>query len=175
MGKDLEPLIIEKLRELYGENLIKPDNMYGNKEYGLEINFDGVLINKDENPVPFEIKTVTKWGKKYYDFNKPMLSQEDGIWLNENVYSPVPLKEDTQISYEAAAEYYGIPVYYYTQLQQQMLALNSSIGYLTILDTDKWNVHIFKIGRQLKCWTELLNKSKIAITKIRAIRAIKNT
>lgn len=169
MGKDLEPLIINKLTEVFN-NLIKPANMYGNKEFGLEVNFDGVIV-EDDTAIPVEIKTVTKWGKKYYNLDKSIKYQEDGIW-KDGIYNPKLLDIDTSISYEEAADYYGIPVYYYTQLQQQMMALNSEKGYLAILDTDKWNVHIFLIRKQLKCWEELLEKSKVAITKIRTIRSL---
>lgn len=172
MGKDLEPLIIQKLQDVFS-NLIKPANMYGNKEHGLEVNFDGVMIDEEHLlGIPVEIKTVTKWGKKYYDLSKAFISQEDGVWQQTNIYTPTLLDQDTQISYEEAAEHYGIPVYYYTQLQQQMMALNSNTGYLAILDTDKWNVHIFFIAKQQKCWDELCEKGKVAITKIRTIRSL---
>ena len=174
MGKDLEPLIIKKLQEVF-TNLIKPANMYGNKEYGLEVNFDGVMIDEEhQQGTPVEIKTVTKWGKKYYDLSKAFMSQEDGVWQPINIYTPSLLGESYPDSYEEAADHYGIPVYYYTQLQQQMMALNSKVGYLAILDTDKWNVHIFFIAKQQKCWDELLQKGKLAITKIRTIRSLHN-
>lgn len=40
-----------------------------------------------------------------------------------------------------------MPVYYLTQVQQQMLALGSTKGYLVVMDVDTWNVNIFTIYR----------------------------
>jgi hypothetical protein len=48
----------------------------------------------------------------------------------------------------AIASTYGVPVYYYTQLQQQMDFLQSQYGILGVMDDDNWEINLFVVPRQ---------------------------
>ena len=101
--------------------------MYMHKDYPfITINFDGVT-GTPKQYIPAEIKVVTMYGEKHYDFSKAMYHEQINRFL--------PLPEDVSDrnwSIENKAAYYGIPPYYYTQLQQQqMLGLNAPFGYLS--------------------------------------------
>lgn len=168
MGKDIEEIILRKLQEVFDHTkecwLDKPVHMYGNFNNHLGINFDAVLVNfVDEHkgvvdrPVPVEIKSVTKYGRKYYDFNKSKVYQKDGEWDERKIEEPLM---NVTTSIKDAADLYGIPVYYYTQLQQQMLALNSDIGLLAAMDVDNWDIHIFVIKKDDLVREQLLKFSE---------------
>lgn len=168
MGKDIEEIILRKLQEAFDHTkecwLDKPVHMYGNFNNHLGINFDAVLVNFVDNnygvidrPVPVEIKSVTKYGRKYYDFNKSTIYQKDGDWKERIPENPIM---NTTTSIKDAADLYGIPVYYYTQIQQQMLALNSDLGLLAAMDVDNWDIHIFVIKKDDLVREQLLKFSE---------------
>lgn len=168
MGKDIEEIILRKLQEVFAHTkecwIDKPVHMYGNFNNHLGINFDAVLVNFVDNnygvverPIPVEIKSVTKYGRKYYDFNKSKVYQKDGEWDERDVKEPIM---NVTTSIKDAADLYGIPVYYYTQLQQQMLALNSNIGLLAAMDVDNWDIHIFVIKKDDLVREQLLKFSE---------------
>ncbi len=180
MGKDLEDIILTKLTELKQFNdtdriLFKPNIMYTKDKYNLSINYDGVLAVTEGDKediflyveegktkyIPTEIKTVSKYGRKYYNYNKAICHQEDGEWqefkevaFTENEIKDLKLNTDLK----QVAEDYGIPVYYLTQVQQQMMGTNSDYGYLAILDVESWDIYIFKIYKNIPCQIKLNNK-----------------
>jgi hypothetical protein len=82
MGKDIEHIVIDKLNqtEEFNGHIIKPVHMYGSYETHLSVNFDGVHIRPYNICIPVEIKAVTKYGRKYYDFNKSWMYQKNGEW-----------------------------------------------------------------------------------------------
>ena len=163
MGKDVEHIILSKLQQYFFLDTIKkPKDMYGNLRNHLGVNFDAVYFDPldIEHPVPFEIKTVTKYGRKYYDFSKSTYYQKDGEWQSQREVSNDESKE-------------AIPIYYYTQLQQQMLFLRSEYGYLAVLDADNWDVHIFKINADHALWEELETKAFKVWNQILISRKIK--
>lgn len=158
-GKDLEPFVIKKAEELLGIKIEKPTVMYGMPFYGLSVNYDGVHQLAPNVFIPIEIKIVTKWGKKYYDFSKStnlespdfnnkMFKLERDIVPYPNVL-PENFEPKSEIFETQLAEYHahisGIPIYYYTQLQQQMLFMQSPFGILIVLDDDEWVMKLFKV------------------------------
>lgn len=141
-GRDLEALIIQKAEKVFNVDIFKPKDMYRFKEYPwLTMNFDGVV--KTENGYyPEEIKVVTLYGQKHYNFNKAYYDELIGM---------LPLPENYTMSeintIETKAMQYGIPPYYYTQLQQEMMALNSDYGLLTVLRDSDWRLFSFFIHK----------------------------
>lgn len=141
-GRDLEPLIIDKTTKFLGTKVFKPKDMYRFKEYPyLTMNFDGVA--EDENGYfPVEIKVVTLYGQKHYNFNKAFFDETQGL---------IPIPENYAMSeintIETKAMQYGIPPYYYTQLQQEMMALNAEYGYLSVLRDSDWRVFTFYVHK----------------------------
>lgn len=139
-GRDLEPLIIQKTEKYFKTDIFKPKDMYRFKNAPwLTMNFDGVA--EDENGYfPCEIKVVTLYGQKHYNFNKAFFDETQGL---------LPLPENYAISeintIETKAMQYGIPPYYYTQLQQEMMALNAPYGWLSVLRDSDWRVYTFYV------------------------------
>lgn len=138
-GRDLEPLIIEKATKALGIDVFKPSDMYRFRDYPwLTMNFDGIF--KEDQYYPCEIKVVTLYGQKHYDFNKAYYDELDGL-------KAIPLNyADSEINtIETKAMQYGIPPYYYTQLQQEMMALNAPYGLLAVLKDSDWRLNVFFI------------------------------
>lgn len=155
-GRELEPLIIYKHSQIMDRRIIKPVDMYRHKEYPhIKFNFDGVLdkmYNEDGSYqyIPDEIKVVTMYGQKHYDRSKATFKESRG-WLD------LPEKISTQnLSIEDKAAYYGIPPYYYTQLQQQIWGLNAPYGFLTVMFETLWEVHSYFVWRDQKVINQLL-------------------
>ena len=48
---------------------------------------------------------------------------------------------------EQKADYFGIPKYYYTQIQQEMMALDANGGFLAVLFEVDWHLQIFYIQK----------------------------
>lgn len=170
MGHDLEPFIIDKMNEVFKDfeemsTIIKPKHMYKDDETGLTVNFDGVVEYKGQ-VVPFEIKTISYWGAKYYNFNMAA----DVIMDPEYIRMMEPSNENVEQNYiedrrldeniKLAAEQTGIPAYYYTQIQQQMYFLDSNIGFLLALNSKTWDYYLFKIERDDNVIEALKESSK---------------
>jgi hypothetical protein len=140
-GVDCEPIIIAKFEQYYKQKTIKPIHMYRFKDYPwLAVNFDGVT-GTSEQYLPAEIKVVTAYGEKHYEPKKALFSELEGFR---------PLPEDPSSrnwSIETKAAYYGIPPYYYTQLQQQIFALNAPFGFLSVLFDKDWRFYSYFIWR----------------------------
>lgn len=146
-GRDLEPIIIEKHSKIVGTRILKPTDMYRHKDYPwVKFNFDGV-IDKIDLPsgkmqyIPDEIKVVTMYGQKHYDPTKAYFRESQGFKTIPENYSI------TNNSIETKAAMYGIPAYYYTQLQQQIFGLNAPFGYLTVMFDTLWEVISFFVWR----------------------------
>jgi predicted phage-related endonuclease len=155
-GRDLEPFIIARYAQILNKHVIKPSDMYRHKDLPwLKFNYDGV-VDKQILPdgryqyIPAEIKVVTQYGIKHYDANK--------AWYRDSIgFMPLPedhSKEHNSIVTKAAA--YGIPPYYYTQLQQQIFGLNAPFGYLTVLFDSLWEVVSFFVYRDDACINTIL-------------------
>ena len=155
-GRELEPLIIHKHSEIMGRRVIKPIDMYRHKDYPyIKFNFDGVIdkvYNEDGTYqyIPDEIKVVTMFGMKHYQPKLATFSEYTG-WRQIP-----PHYEEENVSIEQKAAMYGIPPYYYTQLQQQIFGLKAPYGFLTVLFERDWQVHSFFIWRDQKMINQLI-------------------
>lgn len=146
-GRELEPLIITKMTDLLKKEVFKPVDMYRFKDYPwLKINFDGVvdrvwLNNTMYQYIPSEIKVVTYAGMKHYNRTK--------AWYNEGIgFNPIPERfGDSGNPIQDVAAQYGIPPYYYTQLQQEMMALDAPFGWLGVLFDPTWTLSVWMIWK----------------------------
>lgn len=149
-GKDLEPLIIDKFSKAFQVETIKPPHQYRHKDYTyLTFNFDGVT-NTPEQYIPAEIKVVTYKGEKHYNPTKAIYSDLEGFRALPKDFT------ETNNSIPTKAELYGIPPYYYTQLQQQILGLNAPYGYLSVLFERTWQMYTFFIQRDNQMISQLI-------------------
>ena len=155
-GRDLEPMIIYKHSQIMDRHIIKPINMYRHKEYPhIKFNFDGVLdkLYNDDGTyqyIPDEIKVVTIYGMKHYQFDKAFFREHKGFSIIPPHY------EEENISIEGKAGLYGIPPYYYTQLQQQIFGLNAPYGFLTVLNEKNWEINSFFVWRDQRVINQLI-------------------
>lgn len=164
-GKDLEPLIIKKWSIAADKTIIKPTAQYVHKEFPfLKFNFDGVSYDYDlKQYIPDEIKYVTYKGERHYNPAKEIFNEDDGFFPLPPNYS------NTNNSIQTKAALYGMPPYYYTQLQQQIMGLDAPYGYLSVMFESTWRVHTFfawrdeAVIRQLilqgsEVWNEILRR-----------------
>ena len=161
-GRELEPLIIHKTKQILGRDVIKPIHMYRHKEFPhIKFNFDGVmdkvfLEDGTYQYIPNEIKVVTMYGQKHYDKTKAWFRESKGFQMLPENYS------ELNISIEEKANLYGIPPYYYTQLQQQIFGLDQAngnktpFGYLSVLFDSLWEVFTFFVWRDQKVINQLI-------------------
>lgn len=149
-GKELEPLVVEKFIKAFGMPTIKPIAQYALKDFPyLKINYDGVT-GTPEQYIPVEIKIVTKAGEKHYNCGKALFTERGGMR---------PLSDDVSnydLTILQKAAFYGIPPYYYTQLQQQMLGLKAPYGYLTTLTESTWALTVYFVWRDLSTQSRLI-------------------
>lgn len=158
-GRDYEPLIMDKYAGIIGQKVFKPTDMYRFKSYPwLAMNFDGV-VDKIYLPegkyqyIPAEIKVITAKGERHYDLAK--------AWFHEGIgFGEIP--QDFSLgnnSIQTRAAQYGIPPYYYTQLQQEMMALNAPFGYLTVLLDRSWQVATYFVWQDRLVQASLIAES----------------
>lgn len=142
MGKELEPLVLTKFTLATGINLVKPPYMYRHKEFEyLTMNYDGVAFT--DSIITVEAKIVTKYGEKYY---KKEMALNTDVKVVRNTNNKM---KDHILEMAAKC---GIPAYYYTQVQQQIMGLDSPekespYGYLAVLFIDSWDFKYFYIPR----------------------------
>lgn len=155
-GRDLEPMIIYKHSQIMDRHVIKPIDMYRHKDYPhIKFNFDGVLdkLYNDDGTyqyIPDEIKVVTIYGMKHYQFDKAFFREHKGFGIIPPHY------EEENVNIEGKANMYGIPPYYYTQLQQQIFGLNAPYGFLTVLNEKNWEINSFFVWRDQKVINQLI-------------------
>jgi predicted phage-related endonuclease len=142
-GSDLEPIIMRKFEQVCGleeGRVEKPEGMYGIIGTHLTVNFDGVL-SLPPYTVPVECKYVSAYGGKHYN-----LAKAQGHTLASSIYDLMPLgSEVNNIYLTRRADEAGIPIYYYTQVQQQLLALDAPFGFLAALFDKDWELKVFTI------------------------------
>ena len=136
-GKDLEPIILDNAAQELGIEINKPTAMFEFKEEPiLTLNYDGVA---EENQVliPIEAKLVSKYGEKYYNKDKT---------LEENKEVDMKIEGDSlEAHIKRKALRIGIPAYYYTQVQQEIMGLNAPYGYLAVLFDDSWTFKLYLV------------------------------
>lgn len=168
-GNDLEPLIITKSSEVLECKILKPDDMYRFKDFPyLTMNFDGVAqlpkghkyakYANHHGYVPNEIKVATIKGQRHYNTTVSVYS-EARLYHGIEPWQPdlLPLNEEQLRTWpvEKKAEYYGIPQYYYTQIQQEMMALDAEAGFISALFEVDWQLHIWFIYKDPVVWNAL--------------------
>jgi hypothetical protein len=109
-----------------------------------------------EQYIPNEIKVVTMYGQKHYDKTKAWFRESKGFQMLPENYSKL------NIPIADKASLYGIPPYYYTQLQQQIFGCDNKegaptpFGYLTVLFDNLWEVFTYFIWRDQKVIDQLI-------------------
>lgn len=167
-GNDLEPLIIDKFHKAFNITTLKPTDMYAFREYPfLKMNFDGVAVPKEGPMFPVEIKVVTYYGEKHYDKSKAIYREGEGFF-------PYPINvADRNYSVQTKAAHYGIPPYYYTQIQMEMLALNAEFGLLTVMFDKTWRLCTFYIYRDAAVQNQVILNGFKAWDRVQALRQAK--
>ena len=152
-GADLEPLILQKFEEWSGFETYKPDAMYQIELHPwLTVNFDGI-IQLDKTYIPVEAKYVSPYANKYWIRTKAIKQLHEGF--------PVRCAgRDIKAHILETAEICGIPPYYFTQVQQQLLALQAPFGYLVGLFDKGWEIGVYKIFADTVTQNALLDVSK---------------
>jgi hypothetical protein len=152
-GSDLEPIILDRFARRMDVNVEKPAPMYRIKEHPyLTINFDGVLVMADQ-PIPVEAKFVSSYADKYWDRSKMLSNLFEG---SAKICGGVTMED--HINDEA--KLYGIPPYYYTQVQQQMLGLDAPFGYFATIFDKGWVYGAYKIFKDemVQTWIKSVGK-----------------
>ena len=170
-GNDLEPLIMKKYEYYFGTPTIKPVDMYKFIDYPqMKINFDGVTQTSNGTYFPVEIKVATQWGQKHYNPVKTIFTEQVGIGLTPG-FAPLPEDvSDRNWSIETKAAHYGIPPYYYTQVQVEMLALNANYGHLAVLFDKDWTLNVFHVWRDITVQNDIIIQSFKMWDKVLALR-----
>lgn len=168
-GNDLEPLVIKKATEIIENKVFKPPHMYRFKEYPfLTMNFDGVTDLENKQYVPVEIKVCTYKGEKHY--NKFKAFYDESLPEGEQArLEPEDISENNMTIEERAA-HYGIPPYYFTQLQQEMMALDAPFGFIAVLFESDWYVRIFKAWKDPKTQNAIIINGYKTWQKVEAIK-----
>lgn len=169
-GNDLEPLIISKATEILKTTVFKPPHMYRFKEFPyLTMNFDGVTDLNGKQYIPVEIKVCTFRGEKHYNKFKAFFDES----LVEGAQASLEQEDisEANMSIEERAAHYGIPPYYFTQLQQEMMALNAPFGFLAVLFESDWYVRIYKVYRDPKTQNALIIRGYKLWQKVELIKA----
>ena len=148
MGADLEDFLLHRwanLNKLFvPEDINKPDMQYRFKDFPyLTVNFDGLLHHRR----PVEFKFTSMYAHKHWNWDKG-ISEFDPEYaaklLNlkaQRYGSAASLQEHIKVT----ADMYGIPPYYFTQIQQQIMAMNADYGYLVAMKTVDWTMYTYKI------------------------------
>lgn len=158
-GIDVEPIIINHFEKRFGITVEKPEEMYNIEGTYLNVNYDGIAELEGIGKVPVEVKLMTKYGKKYYDMTKVIA---EGEHILSKLHDPLTLMSpDIKAHIRNSAQVAGIPVYYYTQLQQQMMGLSAAYGFLAVMDDDQWKLKVFTVPADTNVWLELVRLSNI--------------
>lgn len=168
-GNDLEPLIISKATEILDTAVFKPPHMYRFKEFPyLTMNFDGVSDLEGKQYVPVEIKVCTYKGEKHY--NKFKAFYDESLPEGQQARPEQEDISEANMSIEERAAHYGIPPYYFTQVQQEMMALDAPFGFLAVLFESDWYVRIFKVYKDPKTQNAIIIQGYKTWQKVEAIK-----
>lgn len=165
-GTELEPLVIKHMEEVFKRPVIKPVDMYHFKDYPyLAMNFDGVLDIEDRY-IPDEVKVVTLRGARHY--------QPHIAWYRDTLgFGIIPEDISTlNVPIQTKADHYGIPAYYYTQVQQEMLALNAPYAYLTAYFQKTGESCMFYIWKDQAVQNQIILQGWKAWQKVEEMRRI---
>lgn len=155
-GADLEPIILQKFADEFECTVYKPNSMYNIPDTCLNVNFDGI-IEVEDCLIPVEAKFVSAFAGKHWNFS---CARNADVAAAQ--YAIAMLDKVSVVSHiEHMAEIYGIPEYYYTQVQQELFAANAPYAYLAALYDRDWKLYWFKIYRDERVIDRLLVDSKI--------------
>ena len=161
-GRDLEPLILEKFEAKMHTLVHKPSPMYRIKEHPqLTINFDGVM-QLNGMLIPVEAKFVSTYADKYWNRSKMI----DNLFQGNQLLMG---GETMQAHIIGEAELYGIPVYYYTQIQQQMLGLNAPFGYFATIHDKGWTDGAYRIFKDQLVQDAIIKESATVWGKVKTL------
>lgn len=159
-GMDLEPIIINKFANYFGLDVHKPEAMYRIVAHPqLTINYDGMTAF-GEMLIPVEAKYVSPYGAKYYDQARCINNMAQGIRYSVGGAT-------IQDHIVESAKLYGIPAYYYTQIQQQMLGVDAPYAFLTVLFDKGWAYKTFKIFSDAVTQLAIITESEKLWNKIK--------
>ena len=136
-GKDLEPIILDKASKELGIEIHKPTAMFVFKDEPiLTLNYDGVG-EENEILIPIEAKLISKYGEKYYNKDKTI---EDNKAVDMSIEG-----DSLEAHIKRKATRVGIPPYYYTQVQQEIMGLKAPYGYLAALFDETWTFKLYLV------------------------------
>lgn len=165
-GSDLEPIIMRKFQEAFNvpeEDIQKPTAMFQIEGTVLNVNFDGVMKVSPYFEVPVECKFMSTYGAKYWNLGKQILGNKLPVHRELMELGT----EVNSIYLTRRAEECGIPIYYYTQVQQQIMALNAPFGYITVLSDKDWELKTFLVMADEQVHKKLLEVAAEVWNKIR--------
>lgn len=168
-GADIEPIILHKFEEWSNKEIEKPEEMYRIDSCpALTVNFDGVYYEPVLNQIiPVECKLVTQFGQKYWS----TLHEAKGF---SNVCQhPLFAGRNIQEHIIELSKMYGIPEYYFTQVQHQLIATGADYAWLVALFDKDWELHAFKIYKDEWTQNELKERASVvweSITEMKGIR-----
>lgn len=171
MGRDCEEIILKKFAKWSGFATAKPPAMYRLKDFPmLTVNYDGLTVDTTAPNgiinVPVECKTVSMFADKYWDKSKAIDKPSDGKNIQ---YGSARSVQDHVL--QQAAEY-GIPPYYYTQVQQQLMGTEAKYAYMAVLFVKTWEFKVYKIYEDQFTQEAIISKAAEVAPKCHAIPAI---
>lgn len=170
-GRELEPMLIDKVSERINGAVLKPKHTYWNGT-ALATNFDGVVFEnvvKDAEsptatfvPVPMEIKVCSFFGRSNYSWDLGIKDADPYFEakISKELRYPEVRTTDLVEYIRTKAKQIGIPPYYYTQVQQQMLFLGANHGYLAVMDDINWDMYYFRVPRDEEVIKALVARSE---------------
>lgn len=153
MGRDMEPIILQKFIDMTSIVAIKPEPMYRLGDTNLSVNYDA--LTKDN--VPVEIKCISFFGDKNWDFNKAYTHQHQHVMMT-NIAEKI----------KAQAKMVGVPPYYYTQVQQQLLGVEADVAYIAAFSTKQWQLYYFIVDQDEEIQEALINAAQMLEIKTEA-------
>lgn len=155
-GADLEPIILNKAASWFDAEIYKPNAMYNIHDTVLNVNYDGIVF-EDGKYIPVEAKYISPFAGKHWKwenaYNDGFITEQE---LTLGFYGSI-------IDYvNVLADLYGIPPYYLTQVQQEMLGLQAPYGYLAALNDKDWNLYMFKIYKDELIQREIIKTAEAA-------------
>ena len=143
MGADLEPLILQKFSEWAGGMPVhKPKEMFRFIEHPyLTVNYDGMT----DNLIPVEAKCISMFADKVWNKSTCINSPLSGIMYRgagSNIVEHV----------NELSEAYGIPPYYFTQCQQEMMGVDAESCFLAAMFVKDWTLRVYRIYKDK--WTQ---------------------
>lgn len=169
-GTDLESLIMEKFeRRQNVVGVFKPTAMYRIDAHPqLTVNFDGVYALSNGMYVPVECKYVSPYAAKFWDMSKTIPAGKLTYPAVEVTFQGSSIEEHIQFW----SAWCGIPDYYYTQVQQQILGLNAPFGYLAALWDKDWYLRTFAIPRDPHTIKALVERSEPAWRRVQELKGV---